>query len=63
MIGLFCGKGRIKPRHPMGLRHPVSTVFIAHFPQKSPVISGSFAESIQPNTSATLISCDIIFVT
>jgi len=52
---LFCGKWPIKIRHLMGLRHPVTThssssficvaCLLIHFPQKSPAISGSFAEN------------------
>jgi len=38
----------MKTRHPMGLRHPVQCTYFfyrkrGHFPQKRPMISGSFA--------------------
>ena len=55
IIGLFCRKRPIKIRQPVGLRHPVpptspvymgrgGLVLIGRFLQKSPIISGSFAE-------------------
>jgi len=59
IVGLFCGKWRMKIRHPMALRHHVSCVrgdtgwrrligsliFIGHFPQKWPIFSGSSVEN------------------